>query len=125
MGAWWLIALSVFAGVLGQILIKLGVGDNGLVSDSGAGILSIFTVILTTPLVMGGLVLYGVGAISWILVLSRMNLSYAYPFLALNFVLIAVLSRVLLQEPIPMIRWVGMGIICVGIVLVSQGGTGR
>lgn len=125
MGAWWLIALSVFAGVLGQILIKLGVGDNGLISETSSGLLSVFVAILTTPLVMGGLVLYGVGAISWILVLSRMNLSHAYPFLALNFVLIAVLSRLLLNEPIPMIRWVGMGIICVGIVLVSQGGTGR
>lgn len=125
MDAWWLIALSVFAGVLGQILIKLGVGDNGLISEASSGLLSIFVMILTTPLVMGGLVLYGVGAISWILVLSRMNLSYAYPFLALNFVLIAVLSRLLLNEPIPLIRWVGMGVICIGIVLVSQGGTGR
>lgn len=125
MGAWWLIALSVSAGVLGQIVIKLGVGDNGFATDADGGIIGLITFILTSPLVLAGLVLYGVGAISWISVLGRMNLSYAYPFLALNFVLIAVLSRVLLNEPIPMIRWVGMGIICVGIVLVSQGGSGQ
>lgn len=125
MGAWWLIALSVSAGVIGQILIKLGVGDGGLVAGANASFSSVFLTILTAPLVMGGLILYGVGAISWILVLSRMNLSHAYPFLALNFVLIAILSRLFLDEPIPMIRWVGIGIICVGIVLISQGGSGQ
>ena len=125
MSAWWLIALSVSAGVLGQAVIKLGVGDGGLGSDSERGLLSLLTLIATSPMVLAGLILYGIGAISWIGVLSRMNLSYAYPFLALNFVLIALLSRFLLNEPIPTIRWIGMAIICVGIVLVSQGGTGQ
>lgn len=125
MSAWWLIALSVSAGVLGQLTIKLGVGNDGFAANSDGGVLALVGFILTSPLVLTGLILYGIGAISWISVLSRMNLSYAYPFLALNFVLIALLSRVMLNEPIPMIRWVGMGVICIGIVLVSQGGSGQ
>lgn len=125
MSVWWLIALSVSAGVLGQITIKLGVGDNGFASTGEGGLLALGLQILTSPLILGGLLLYGIGAISWISVLGRMNLSHAYPFLALNFVLIAILSRLFLNEPIPMVRWVGMLVICVGIILVSQGGSGQ
>jgi drug/metabolite transporter (DMT)-like permease len=69
---------------------------------------------------MGGLLLYGVGALSWIMVLSRMNLSYAYPFLALNFVLVALVSRLVLGESIPLMRWVGIALICAGIVAIAN-----
>ena len=64
----------------------------------------------------------GVGALAWIVVLSRWDLSYAYPFLALNFVLIALVSRLVLGESIPLIRWAGIAFICAGIVLISRSG---
>ena len=60
------------------------------------------------------------GALAWILVLRRMDLSYAYPFLALNFVLIALVSRFFLGETVPPMRWVGILIICGGILLVAR-----
>ena len=74
---------------------------------------------------MGGLFLYALGAIAWIAVLRRMDLSYAYPFLALNFVLIALVGQVVLGETMPWIRWVGIAAICVGILLIANSGVSQ
>ncbi|MEZ4867701.1 MAG: hypothetical protein R3C14_40625 [Caldilineaceae bacterium] len=119
MGSWWLIALSIITSVAGQTVIKLGVLEPHAATASG-GIVTMIALILRSPLVLLGLALYGVGALAWIAVLSRFNLSLAYPFLALNFVLIALVSQLLLGEAIPMLRWVGIGVICVGVILVGR-----
>jgi multidrug transporter EmrE-like cation transporter len=119
MQSWWLIAVSIAAGVAGQTSIKLGLTGSGG-SAPIAGLLSVITLILTSPLVLLGLTLYGVGALTWIAVLSRLNLSYAYPFLALNFVLIALVSWLVLGEVIPAMRWLGIGCICAGILIIAR-----
>ncbi len=119
---WWLILLSVVSGVAGQTVIKLGVSQPGA-ADAADGFLSLITMITRSPLVLLGLVLYGVGALAWIAVLSRMDLSLAYPFLALNFVLVTLSSRFLLGETVPMMRWMGILVICAGIILVARSNT--
>jgi multidrug transporter EmrE-like cation transporter len=118
--AWWLILISATAGVGGQLALKLGSGQMGKHADSG--IVGLVTSILTTPLALLGIALYGVGALAWIAVLRRMDLGYAYPFLALNFILVALVSWLILGEPMPALRWLGIGFICVGIVVVAQAG---
>ena len=122
MESWWLIAVSIISSIGGQTVIKLGVSQPGSSADT-SGILSLVTMIIKSPLVITGLGLYALGALAWIAVLSRMNLSHAYPFLALNFVLIALVSRFFLGEMIPTVRWVGIGFICLGIFFVSRGTT--
>ncbi|HBY94942.1 MAG: hypothetical protein M5U01_18880 [Ardenticatenaceae bacterium] len=114
-----LIGLSVITGVAGQTVLKLGVASSG---PRGVAVdpVAIVTLILRSPLVLFGFLLYGVGALAWVVVLSRLDLSYAYPFLALNFVLVAIVSQVVLSESVPMVRWLGIGCICVGILLVAR-----
>jgi multidrug transporter EmrE-like cation transporter len=119
MDYWWLILLSVTAGVAGQTAIKLGVSQPGA-SDAAGNFGSLVGMIIGSPLVILGLFLYGLGALAWIAVLSRMDLSLAYPFLALNFVLVALVSRFFLGETIPSLRWAGIAVICVGILLVAR-----
>ncbi len=124
--AWWMILVSVTSGVAGQTCLKLGLtraAADG--SGGGEGLISLLKLIVTTPLVVVGLLLYAVGAVAWIAVLRRMDLSYAYPFLALNFVLIALVSQWFLGETIPALRWVGIGAICVGILAIAFSGTSR
>lgn len=122
MQAWWLIAISISAGVAGQTCIKLGV-SRPATSGVVMGLDSLIALIFGSPLVLTGLTLYGLGALAWIAVLSRLNLSYAYPFLALNFILIALVSRLVLGEMIPTMRWIGLALICVGIVFVARSTT--
>jgi drug/metabolite transporter (DMT)-like permease len=117
----WLIGISIASGVGGQTAIKIGVKNvaaSGLVLDP----IGIFALILRAPLIVLGLALYALGALAWIVVLSRLDLSYAYPFLALNFVLIALVSWLLLGESMPGLRWAGIGCICIGILLVARSG---
>lgn len=116
-----LVFFSVATGVVGQVLLKSGIGQVGVIGSSGAA-LSFATLlrVVTTPLVVLGLGSYVLGAAAWIVVLSRLNLSYAYPFLALNFLLIALASRFVLGEPVPLLRWLGVAIICVGVLVVAK-----
>ena len=116
---WWLILLSVASGVTGQTLLKLGVGQpGGEAIEQGMG--GLIRTIFTQPLVLADVFFYGLGALAWISVLRRMDLSLAYPFLALNFVLIALVSRFFLGEEVPLLRWAGILIIVGGILVVAR-----
>lgn len=118
-----LIAISVITGVIGQTVIKMGVSKPG-VSEGVSGMTALIRMILRSPLVLLGLMLYGIGALSWIGALTQMDLSVAYPFLALNFVLVALSSRIFLGEHIPWLRYAGIAVICAGILLVARSAVG-
>lgn len=117
-----LILLSTIAGVAGQTALKLGVSKPG-VAETATGLFAIISLILHSPLVLLGLFFYGIGALAWIAVLSRLDLSVAYPFLALNFVLVTLVSRVFLGETVPPLRWLGILVIIGGILLVARSTT--
>ena len=72
------------------------------------------------PYVWGGLFLFGLSALVWLVVLSRASLSFAYPFAALTYVLILLFDQFVLDETVPPLRWAGVAFIGVGIILVSQ-----
>lgn len=116
---WWLILLSVASGVFGQTFIKLGV-EHPDAAEIEQGLRGLLSAIVTSPRVLLGLFFYACGALAWILVLRRMDLSYAYPFLALNFVLITLVSRFFLGEVVPPMRWVGILVIVGGILIVAR-----
>jgi drug/metabolite transporter (DMT)-like permease len=111
--------LSITSGVAGQTAIKIGVSQPGA-TNATSDLLSLIALILRSPLILLGLALYGIGALAWIAVLSRIDLSVAYPFLALNFVLVALVSAFVLGETIPVMRWVGILILCAGILIVAR-----
>lgn len=115
-----LIAVSVVTSVAGQTVIKLGLRQSVALSSPGA----VIGAVLDSPLVLLGLALYALGALAWIAVLSRVDLSYAYPFVALNMVLVTVVSRLLLHETVPALRWAGLLAVCVGVVLVARSANG-
>jgi len=121
MDYWWLIALSISTGVAGQTTIKIGVSQPQALQQS-SGLWSLIGLIFQSPWVLTGLTLYAIGAVAWIAVLTRVELSLAYPLLALNFVLITLTSRLILGESIPTLRWLGLAVICVGILIVARSG---
>ena len=116
-----MILLSVGCGVVGQLTLKMGMTQVGRL---GAEVLaqplqSAFRVV-ANPLVVGGLGFYVLGAVLWLTVLSRAPLSFAYPILALSYALTPILAWALLGEAVPSIRWFGVGVICLGVFLVSR-----
>ena len=119
-----LILLSTLSGVAGQTAIKLGVSKPG-VAESATGVLALVSMIFRSPLVLLGLIFYALGALAWIAVLTKLDLSVAYPFLALNFVFVTVAARFILGETVPPLRWLGILVIIGGILLVARSTTGK
>lgn len=120
--AFILIGLSIAAGVAGQTMLKLGVNHAGAGTNAG-GVAGLVGMIATEPMVLIGLACYVLAALAWIAALTRLDLSVAYPFLALNFVLVALSSWLILGETVPPLRWLGILVICAGILLVARSAT--
>lgn len=117
-----LILLSVTVAAVGQLALKHGMNE---VSEElaparfgldGAS----FRTLVATPAIYGGLLLFGISALVWLVVLSRASLSFAYPFAALTYVLILLFDHFVLDDPVPPLRWAGVAFIATGIFLVSR-----
>ncbi len=116
-----LVLTSSLLGVCGQILLKMGMEHMGTLDLSSlAAAIRTFTQVFTTPGVLFGLGCYGVSSIIWLVVLSRLDVSLAYPLLALNFVLVPLFAWLILGEQVPSWRWVGIGCVLVGVTIVSS-----
>jgi drug/metabolite transporter (DMT)-like permease len=115
-----LILLSVALAASAQLTLKHGMNQvtdaNGTASLSGGSLKAI----VTNLSVIGGLAIFGLSAVVWLLVLSRASLSFAYPFASLTYVLILLADKFILHEDIPVLRWAGVFLIVTGIVLVAQ-----
>ena len=88
--------------------------------DFSGGILSIYVKILLSPCVFFGGFIYFLSLFIWFYVLSKVDLSFAYPFLALSYVLVLVLSWLVLGESISTLRIAGVLIISGGVILVAM-----
>ena len=111
-----LLFLSLLAGISGQFFLKAGALALGQVN--AANIVSLVLRIITIPQLVIGLGLYGLGAIAYILLLTRVNLSIVGPSVALSYVFSVLLGYFVFKEVIPVERVVGLGFIVCGVVLV-------
>lgn len=111
-----LLLISVLASVTGQFFLKLGALKLGRVNLANA-VNQVFSII-TTPELLIGLTCYGIGAIVYILVLTRVNLSVAGPSASLVYVFSVLLGYFLFRESIPPVRLAGLSLIVSGVILV-------
>jgi multidrug transporter EmrE-like cation transporter len=116
-----LILVSIVASVFGQFVLKTGAKQLGTLGvEQAAQGLQIAWTAATNPWILGGLACYALGAVSWIMVLTRVPLSWAYPILAMNQILILLVAWLFLGEQVSMMRWSGALLIVAGVVLVSR-----
>jgi drug/metabolite transporter (DMT)-like permease len=106
-----LIFIPVIIASIGQLILKSGMNQVGQFE-----LIKTFT----NPLVLLGLAFYGASAVLWLLVLSRESLSFVYPLVAMSYVLTVFLSKTILHETVPSLRWVGLAVIVVGILIVAR-----
>ncbi len=111
-----LLLISVSAGVAGQFLLKIGALKLGQVNASNA--LSHILGIAATPELIFGLLCYAMGALAYILLLTRVELSIAGPAVALSYVFSVLLGFFFFKEMIPFSRIVGLACIVFGVILV-------
>lgn len=113
-----LLLFSVFSASTGQVLFKKGVLMTGEVTLKKSVVGELMKLVFQ-PAVFSGLILYGVSTILWLLALSKTTLNFAYPFTALTFILVMLSSRVIFLESIPTLRYFGIALILLGILLSS------
>lgn len=116
-----LIALAIVCGVSGQLLLKIGMTHLGRIGAEALGEpLQVAIRVGMNPLVVVGLGCYVLGAVAWLTVLSRVPLSLAYPMLALSYAITPVLAWLVLGEDVNGLRWAGIGVISLGVLLVAR-----
>lgn len=111
-----LILLSVFFTTGGQLLQKIGATKAAAMPSNVHFLKRIFSQSETWC----AITCLAVGTVLWLTVLYSMEVSKAFPFLSIGFVLVILISRYHLNETISKTRWLGLGFICSGIVLISQ-----
>lgn len=108
---------SILSNTTGQILMKYAADRM-----SFDQIVSLNTIssMARSPYVIGGVIAYVAGLFAWLVTLSKLELSVAYPFLAITYILVFAASIVLFKEPVNAARFVGVALIMAGILFISS-----
>ncbi len=114
-----LILVSVSLSALAQIALKSGMSAPAVQQALIHSRLPLGA-IASSPQVLLGLLLYAFGAVFWLLVLARLDVTLAYPFVGLGFILTMILGFFLLDEPLGATRLLGTLLVATGAILVAR-----
>ena len=114
-----LIVFIVIVNTTAQFTIKAGVNRIGEISIFHDFFSTIFKA-FSSSIIISGFVLYFVSAILWIIILSRTELSWAYPMVSLSYVITVLVSPIILRESFSVQRLLGTLVICLGVFLVFR-----
>ena len=116
-----LIITSVGLAVCGQVSLKIGMNKVGEISATHLGqpVQTLFNM-LSNPNVFIGLGLYVCASMIWLVVLSRVDLSFAYPMMGMSYVFVLFISKFFLKEEVMPLRWIGAIVICTGVVIITR-----
>ncbi|MCL6706841.1 SMR family transporter [Pseudomonas sp. R2.Fl] len=118
-----LILISVCLSAFSQVILRYGM-TRPAIAEALAGSSSFPSTLLTiakSPFVIGGLACYGFGAILWLFVLSKIPVSFAYPFVSLGIVLTTITGVVVLRESISLTSAFGVMLVIGGILMMALG----
>ena len=115
-----LLLVSVAFAVVGQITLKSAMDNVGRIGKSElSSVGDTLTRVAKEPRLWIGLVLFGVSAVFWLVVLSRVRLSVAYPMIGISYIAIVLFARYHLHEHVPTLRWIGVAVIALGIAVIG------
>jgi len=115
-----LIMLGVMLNAAAQLFLKEGMRRIGHFEFVWANIVPIGIMVAGNLFILAGLVCYVVSVVVWLLVLSRVEVSFAYPLLSVGYIVNAVAGYYLFQENLSLTRITGILIICVGVYFVTR-----
>jgi multidrug transporter EmrE-like cation transporter len=114
-----LLLIGVLLGIVGQLSLKAGMKAVTLTAG-GNGVVGLLTAAALNPNVILGVACYGLSMVFWLLVISKLDLSLAYPMLGISYIGVVFASWWFLGEAISPMRWGGTLIICLGVYLVAR-----
>lgn len=117
-----LILFSVSLNAAAQLFLRKGMATQVLAFDGGLSpVIRGVARILLDPWIFSGLSCYAISIVLWMYVLSKVQVSYAYPFLSVGYVIVVAAAYLFFREPVTLLKMLGVGLICVGVVLVAKG----
>lgn len=116
------IILSVFLSSSAQLMLKAGMSSATVASalTGGQGLARVGVAIASSPYVIGGLVVFAASVLVWLAVLSKVDVSQAYPAIALGIAVTAVGGHLLFGEHLSAQRIAGIGLIALGVFVVAR-----
>ena len=120
LGVFAYILIAGLLAVAGQIILKRGLAAHGALQFAPTVLPYTLLSLALNPLVILGLAVTVSGTFFWLILLSRVDLSFAYPFASLNYVLILAASWWILGENLSAMRLLGVAAICLGVCLIVR-----
>ena len=114
-----LILFGVLLNAFAQLALKEGMRTIGSFAFTINNFIPIGLKAALNPFIAIGLGCYLVSVIVWLIVLSRVEASYAYPLLSVGYIVIAFAGQMLFNETIGIVRWAGILVICLGVYLIT------
>ncbi len=105
-----------------HVALKKGMMTHALISERPDGIIALIWTVGTNPWVLGGMFLHVSALVVWLWALSKVDISFAYPFLALGYVLVSAMAWLWLGEELTLMRLRGMLIIILGVLVLAKAG---
>lgn len=115
-----LVLIPILIGAFGQIFLKKGMLQVGGFALRNTNLVHKFIEIFMNPWVLFGFLCYFLSSLLWLIAISRIQLSIAYPMLSISYILVLVASWFLFNEPVTIARWTGVLVICFGVFLISR-----
>lgn len=112
--------LGVLLNALAQLLLKAGTNAVGHFDFNAGNIVPVGIRLALEPHILGGVLCYVVSLAAWIIGLSRVEVSIAYPMLSIGYLLNAVAAWYLFGEAVSLTRLAGIGIIIIGVYIVAR-----
>ena len=113
---------SIFCAVTGQLLLKTTVNRLEGVDFTKGSVVTNFIRLVTSPLFILAMSVYAFSMILYLMAISTIEISMAYPMVALNYAIILICSRLFFKENVTVVRWMGVLLIIRGVILVSRSG---
>ena len=111
---------GVLLNAAAQLFLKAGTNATGVITLTADTWMATLARLATVPPIVAGIVCYAVSVVVWILGLSRVPVSVAYPLLSLGYVVNAIAAQLLFGEAVTLQRWIGIGFIVLGVWLVAR-----
>lgn len=107
--------------VYGQLILKYRIAHFGALPPEIWAKIKFLIGLLFDPLIFSGFLAAFLASLSWMAAMTKFDLSHAYPYMSLNFVVVLVLSVWLLNEPLSSAKLIGVALIVVGTVVAARG----
>ena len=118
--AFALVMTGVLLNAIAQLALKASVSDTGIINLDMQSLLSSAGSLAFNLWLWIGLICYAISVVVWILALSRVDVSIAYPMLSIGYIVNAVAAWHLFDEPMNLGKVVGIGIIIVGVYILAR-----